>query len=212
MKFIEPIINENVDLPFGEYMRLALHDAGTFNVVGKKNGANGSIRFELDRPENADCKEAFASIERIKKKIDAVVTQPISWADVIAIVPHYAARIQFAKDYYEVMGPRRPQLRVPVRGHQPVPRRQGAHRPPRRRRRGPRRPRARRGRHPGGPGAVVQAHGPRPQPALHVRAVPVQGGDEAKGVDLAAQDGTNRAVLDQYASQRKLGRARPALR
>ena len=34
-------------------------------------------------------------------------------------------------------------------------------------------------------------------------------GDEAKGVDLAAQDGTNRAVLDQYASQRKLGKRAP---
>ena len=104
LKFIEPIINENIDLPFGEYMRLALHDAGTYKVVGKKNGANGSIRFELDRPENADCKEAFESIERIKKKIDAVVNQPISYADIIAIVPHFAARIQFEKDYYEVMG------------------------------------------------------------------------------------------------------------
>jgi L-ascorbate peroxidase len=34
-------------------------------------------------------------------------------------------------------------------------------------------------------------------------------GDEQKGLDLAAQDGTNRAVLDQYASQRKLGKRAP---
>lgn len=105
LRFIEPIILENLDLPFPDYMRLALHDAGSFQVVGKKNGANGSIRFELDRTENEDVREAFKSIEKIKKAIDAKVNQPISWADVIAIVPHYAARVQFAKDYFEVMGP-----------------------------------------------------------------------------------------------------------
>ena len=33
-----------------------------------------------------------------------MVNQPISYADIIAIVPHFAARIQFEKDYYEVMG------------------------------------------------------------------------------------------------------------
>jgi L-ascorbate peroxidase len=73
IKFIEPVIMANLELPFQDYMRLALHDAGSYQVVGKKNGANGSIRFELDRPENKDVKEAFKSIEKIKKAIDAVV-------------------------------------------------------------------------------------------------------------------------------------------
>ena len=44
LKFIEPIINENIDLPFGEYMRLALHDAGTYKVVGKSGATDPSLR------------------------------------------------------------------------------------------------------------------------------------------------------------------------
>jgi len=208
LKFIEPIINESVDLPFGEYMRLALHDAGTFNVVGKKNGANGSIRFELDRPENADCKEAFASIERIKKKIDAVVTQPISYADLIAIVPHYAARITFAKDYYEVMGPNDPNYEFLFVGTNPylgakvrVGRRDASAADPE-------------GLVPGANAttdelvAWFKRMGLGPN-QLCMFAPYLYKGDAQKGLDLAAQDGTNRAVLDQYASQRKLGKRAP---
>lgn len=119
LRFIEPIVLENLDLPFPDYMRLALHDAGSFQVVGKKNGANGSIRFELDRPENKDVREAFKSIEKIKKAIDAKVDQPISWADAIAIVPHYAARKQFAMDYFEVMGPDDPNFEILFVGTNP---------------------------------------------------------------------------------------------
>lgn len=207
LKYIEPIINENVDLPFGEYMRLALHDAGTFQVVGKKNGANGSIRFELDRPENADCKEAFASIEKIKKKIDATVNQPISYADIIAIVPHFAARIQFAKDYYEVMGEDDPNFEFLFIGTNPY---LGA--------------KMRIGR--------KDADGPDPEglvpgadastedlvawfkrmglgPNQLVMFAPFMYEDPAKGLDLAVQDGTNASVANQYDSQRKLGKRAP---
>ena len=208
LKFIEPIINENIDLPFGEYMRLALHDAGTYKVVGKKNGANGSIRFELDRPENADCKEAFESIERIKKKIDAVVNQPISYADLIAIVPHFAARIQFEKDYYEVMGEDDPNYEFLFVGTNPY---LGAKvRIGRKDADGP---------DPEGlvPGADATSEeliawfkrmglGPN---QLCMFAPYLYKGDEQKGLDLAAEDGVNRAVLDQYASQRKLGKRAP---
>jgi|AntAceMinimDraft_1070359.scaffolds.fasta_scaffold02526_7 L-ascorbate peroxidase len=119
IKFIEPIIKENLELPFGEYMRLALHDAGTFSVVGKKNGANGSIRFELDRPENKDVKEAFASIAKIKAAVDAKVTQPITWADIIAITPHFAARKSFTEEYFAVMGADDPNFEILFVGTNP---------------------------------------------------------------------------------------------
>jgi L-ascorbate peroxidase len=65
---------------------------------------NGSVRFELDRPENKGLKKAFASIEKIKKAVDAKTDQPVSYADLIALVPHFAARIQFKKDYIEEVG------------------------------------------------------------------------------------------------------------
>ena len=56
----------------------ALADLGSYFVVGKKNGLNGSVRFELDRPENAGLRPAFQSIEKIKKAVDAKTTQPIT--------------------------------------------------------------------------------------------------------------------------------------
>ena len=103
-QYIAPIIEDNIDLDFGSYCRLALADAGTHSVVGKKYGLNGSVRFELDRPENKGLKKAMASIEKIKKAVDKETTQPVSYADLIAIVPHFAARIQFKKDYVEEVG------------------------------------------------------------------------------------------------------------
>ncbi|MDA9097519.1 peroxidase family protein [bacterium] len=208
LRFIEPIINESIDLPFQDYMRLALHDAGSYNVVGKKNGANGSIRFELDRPENADCKEAFASIEKIKKKIDAAVNQPISWADVIAIVPHYAARQTFAKDYYEVMGPDDPNYEFLFVGTNPylgakvrIGRRDSDSADPE-------------GLVPGSNATCDELTswfkrmglGPN---QLCMFAPYLYKGDEQKGIDVVSEDGINRAVLDQYASQRKLGKRAP---
>jgi len=103
-QYIAPIIEENVELDFGSYFRLALADLGSYFVVGKKNGLNGSVRFELDRPENAGLRPAFQSIEKIKKAVDAKTTQPITYADLIAIVPHFAARKQFRADYVAEMG------------------------------------------------------------------------------------------------------------
>jgi L-ascorbate peroxidase len=103
-QYIAPIIEANIDLDFGSYIRLALADAGTHSVVGKKYGLNGSIRFELDRPENKGLQKAMDSIEKIKKECDSRTTQPVSYADLIAIVPHFAARIQFRNDYVEEMG------------------------------------------------------------------------------------------------------------
>ena len=208
IKFIEPIIAENIDLPFQDYMRLALHDAGTYNVVGKTNGANGSIRFELDRPENKDVREAFKSIEKIKNAVDAKVTQPISWADVIAITPHFAARQQFAKDYYEVMGEDDPNYEFLFVGTNPY---LGAKMKIGRR-----------------DAEVADPEGSIPGPdatcddldkwfkrmglgpnQLCMFAPYLFAGDEQKGVDIVSENVINKAVLDQYASQRKGGKRAP---
>ena len=153
LKFIEPIIVANIDLPYSEYMRLRSTTRAPTRWW-ERRAPNGSIRFENSTLENAICKKAFASIEKIKKAVDATVNQPISYADLIAIVPHFAARIQFAKDYYEVMGGTT-ELRVPLHRHQPLPRRQDAHRTQGRRRTRPRGSRPRRGRQHRGPRRVV---------------------------------------------------------
>ena len=137
-----------------------------------------------------------------------MVNQPISYADIIAIVPHFAARIQFEKDYYEVMGEDDPNYEFLFVGTNPY---LGAKvRIGRKDADGP---------DPEGlvPGADATSEeliawfkrmglGPN---QLCMFAPYLYKGDEQKGLDLAAEDGVNRAVLDQYASQRKLGKRAP---
>ena len=55
----------------------------------------------------------------VERQPYAWVTQPISWADVIAIVPHFAARDQFKKDYFEAMGPDDPNFEILFVGTNP---------------------------------------------------------------------------------------------
>lgn len=40
-------------------LRLVFHDAGTFGIDEKIGGMNGSILFELDRPENKGLKKSL---------------------------------------------------------------------------------------------------------------------------------------------------------
>lgn len=71
-------------------LRLAFHDAAAFDA-GKRDdgaGANGSIRFELDRPESFGLKRGWrvveAVAERLKKESDAEAAS-LSFADLIAL-------------------------------------------------------------------------------------------------------------------------------
>ncbi|KAI3454206.1 hypothetical protein Pfo_010869 [Paulownia fortunei] len=62
-------------------LRLVFHDAGTFDKGDKRGGMNGSIVYELDRPENKDLKKSI--LEKAKGQVDAI--HPVSWADLIAV-------------------------------------------------------------------------------------------------------------------------------
>ncbi|KAJ4707886.1 Ascorbate peroxidase [Melia azedarach] len=64
-------------------LRLAFHDAGTFEMDENSGGMNGSIVFELERPENAGLKKPFKVLVKAKSEVDA--TQSVSWADMIAV-------------------------------------------------------------------------------------------------------------------------------
>ncbi|XP_062165383.1 putative L-ascorbate peroxidase 6 isoform X2 [Alnus glutinosa] len=64
-------------------LRLVFHDAGTFDMVENSGGMNGSIVYELDRPENAGLKKPMKTLEKAKTEVDAI--QPVSWADMIAV-------------------------------------------------------------------------------------------------------------------------------
>ncbi|XP_026460266.1 putative L-ascorbate peroxidase 6 isoform X2 [Papaver somniferum] len=64
-------------------LRLVFHDAGTFDMNEKSGGMNGSIVYELDRPENAGLKKSVKILEKVKSELDG--TEPVSWADLIAV-------------------------------------------------------------------------------------------------------------------------------
>ncbi|KAK8597461.1 hypothetical protein V6N13_094868 [Hibiscus sabdariffa] len=64
-------------------LRLVFHDAGTFEMNENLGGMNGSIVFELERPENAGLKKSVKVLEKAKKEIDAI--RSVSWADMIAV-------------------------------------------------------------------------------------------------------------------------------
>ncbi|XP_042497080.1 putative L-ascorbate peroxidase 6 isoform X2 [Macadamia integrifolia] len=64
-------------------LRLAFHDAGTFDMDDTSGGMNGSIVYELDRPENSGLKKSVKILE--KAKSEAGIIQPVSWADMIAV-------------------------------------------------------------------------------------------------------------------------------
>ncbi|PHT40402.1 putative L-ascorbate peroxidase 6 [Capsicum baccatum] len=64
-------------------LRLVFHDAGTFDIDEKIGGMNGSILFELDRPENKGLKKSLKILEKAKSQIDLV--QSVSWADILAL-------------------------------------------------------------------------------------------------------------------------------
>ncbi|XP_062097178.1 putative L-ascorbate peroxidase 6 [Humulus lupulus] len=64
-------------------LRLVFHDAGTFEVNDNSGGMNGSIIYELERAENAGLKGPLKTLEKAKSGVEA--TQPVSWADLIAV-------------------------------------------------------------------------------------------------------------------------------
>lgn len=64
-------------------LRLVFHDAGTFEILENAGGMNGSIVFELDRPENTGLKKPLKILGKAKAEVDMI--QPVSWADIIAV-------------------------------------------------------------------------------------------------------------------------------
>lgn len=64
-------------------LRLAFHDAGTFDINEKSGGMNGSVIYELERPENAGLNKALKVLNKAKKEIEKVMQ--VSWADLIAL-------------------------------------------------------------------------------------------------------------------------------
>ena len=94
-----PIIEKNVTAPLGTLISLAARDAGTFDASANTGGLSGSIRFELDEAENKRFLNAIEQLADAKKEIDAKCSQPIGWADLIALAPAGKARYAFLRDF-----------------------------------------------------------------------------------------------------------------
>ncbi|GAB4836696.1 hypothetical protein Ancab_001609 [Ancistrocladus abbreviatus] len=64
-------------------LRLVFHDAGTFENSDNSGGMNGSIVYELERPENKGLEKSLKILEKAKNVVDA--RQSVSWADMISV-------------------------------------------------------------------------------------------------------------------------------
>jgi L-ascorbate peroxidase len=81
------VLSGEVDISVTDVLRLAVHDALTYDPETKRGCFNGSIRFpeELKRPENAGLAPAVEKLLALQKAIKAEVGRDISFADISAI-------------------------------------------------------------------------------------------------------------------------------
>lgn len=79
-------------------VRALINDAGTYDVTTGTGGFNGSLRLELDRPENSGLKGYFAKLATAKAAIDeksATIGSgigPISYADLEILAAKVATK------------------------------------------------------------------------------------------------------------------------
>uniref|UniRef100_A0ACD5ZT10 Uncharacterized protein n=1 Tax=Avena sativa TaxID=4498 RepID=A0ACD5ZT10_AVESA len=64
-------------------LRLVFHDAGTFDIGDKSGGMNGSIIYEVDRPENTGLSKPLKILRKAKEGIDQV--QQVAGAEAVAL-------------------------------------------------------------------------------------------------------------------------------
>lgn len=57
-------------------LRLAYHDAATYSIADRKGGANASIQFEFERPENMGLKRGWNVVQQVRRRQQA--TPPVS--------------------------------------------------------------------------------------------------------------------------------------
>ncbi|QDZ17867.1 heme peroxidase [Chloropicon primus] len=73
-------------------LRLVFHDAGTYERSTGRGGSNGSVRFELDRPESRGLKRGLNVVEAVKKRIRAKSKVDLSYADLIVVLGAWAVK------------------------------------------------------------------------------------------------------------------------
>ena len=68
------VLTNSLDISFSEILRLVLHDS-------LSGGVNGSIRFELQRPENEGLGAVVEKLEGLRKKLQEASGKDITFAD-----------------------------------------------------------------------------------------------------------------------------------
>lgn len=74
-------------------LRVIFHDAGTYDMASGTGGANGSVGFELTRPESFGLNRGFRPIEKMPAMLVGTAAEGISLADLTAYAGAYAVRI-----------------------------------------------------------------------------------------------------------------------
>ncbi|CAI5951840.1 unnamed protein product [Closterium sp. NIES-65] len=70
-------------------LRIVFHDAGTYDLATNTGGMNGSVRFELKRPENDGLKRTIKVLEKARLELGPLANV-VSWADLMAVAGAYA--------------------------------------------------------------------------------------------------------------------------
>ncbi len=74
-------------------LRLVFHDAGTFDEAAKTGGPNGSIRFELGRPESRGLRRGCKVVKDLRERIRSQSGLEVSYADLVVICGAWAVRV-----------------------------------------------------------------------------------------------------------------------
>jgi L-ascorbate peroxidase len=74
-------------------LRLAFHDAGTYRVSDGLGGANGSILYELDRPESFGLKRGLRPVQDALEALRGTPAAGLSLADLIQLAGAHAVAV-----------------------------------------------------------------------------------------------------------------------
>ena len=74
-------------------LRLVFHDGATFRAADGRGGANGSVRFELDRPENTGLAKGWKVVEKAQAALAGTAAAGLSSADLVCLLGAHAVAV-----------------------------------------------------------------------------------------------------------------------
>jgi len=74
-------------------LRLAFHDAGTYNAALGTGGPNASVLFELERPESFGLKRGLRPVQDAAELLKGTAAERLSFADLIQLAGAHAVAV-----------------------------------------------------------------------------------------------------------------------